>query len=134
MLGRQPCLLSLKPQFESEFISDSSHQAAIAVATAIALTGTAIADAKNAAAPPGAMLVHGYNLCKVTNLAALSKATGKNFTKATKAADRSPTFRLRPSLVSHALPRIESFSDCLARTDLGSDHVAVVRLHRQLDL
>jgi hypothetical protein len=56
--------------------------AAIVVAIAIGFIVTVTAAAA-AAGPPDAMFVHGYNLCKVTSLAALNKATGKNFTKAT---------------------------------------------------
>lgn len=60
-----------------------SISAVIAAAVAaLGLTAGAGAAATGTS-PPSAMFVHGYNLCKVTSLAALNKATGRKFTKAT---------------------------------------------------
>ena|SRR5438034_956431 len=61
----------------------STSIAALGLAAALSLCVAVGARAtESAATPPNAMFVHGYNLCKVTTLAALSKTTGKKFTVA----------------------------------------------------
>lgn len=79
LVGHPRLLTDPSPHRKRTVLTHAIRLGAAIVVAAVAGAGTATAATPR---PPDAMFVNGYNKCKLTTLAALSKATGKVFTKA----------------------------------------------------